>query len=157
MWQQAGSVLLFAPMPVEPNIWPLLAEVLGAGKTVGLPRFDVVTQNYSAARVQDLRKDIVTGHFGIREPAAGCAEIPLSHLDLLLVPGVAFDWHGHRLGHGKGYYDRLLAGVRGVKCGIAFDGQMANEIPTGPSDVRMDFILTPTRGEEIAERATDDD
>jgi 5-formyltetrahydrofolate cyclo-ligase len=69
---------------------------------------------------------------------------------LILVPGVAFDWHGRRLGRGKGFYDRLLAGVRGVKCGIAFAGQMVNEVPAGPSDVRMNFMMTPARGAEIA-------
>jgi 5-formyltetrahydrofolate cyclo-ligase len=153
VWQNAKLVLLFAPMPVEPDIWPLLAEVLGAGKTAALPRYHPADKNYVACRVQNVRSDIVTGQFGIREPAARCPEIPLSRFDLILVPGVAFDGHGHRLGHGKGYYDRLLAGAGGVKCGIAFDEQMVNEIPTGPSDAGMNFILTPTRGAEIAGRA----
>ena len=94
---------------------------------------------------------MVTGQFGIREPAARCPEIPLSRLDLILVPGVAFDWHGRRLGRGKGFYDRLLAGTRGVKCGIAFDEQMVNEVPAGSLDARMNFMMTPTRGVEIAD------
>jgi 5-formyltetrahydrofolate cyclo-ligase len=76
--------------------------------------------------------------------------IPLDRPDLILVPGVAFDWHGHRLGRGRGFYDRLLADVRGVKCGITSDEQMVNDVPAGPSDVRMNFILTPTRAAEIA-------
>ena len=101
--------------------------------------------------MQNLRRDIATGAFGIREPAARCPEISLNRLDLILVPGVAFDLHGRRLGRGKGYYDRLLAGVRGVKCGIAFDEQMVNDVPAGPSDVRMDFMVTPTRSVEIAD------
>lgn len=150
-WQQAGSVLLFAPMPAEPDIWPLLAGALRAGKTAALPRFDVATGNYGAARVQDLPGDVVPGQFGIREPAARCPKIVLNCFDWVLVPGVAFDRQGRRLGHGRGYYDRLLAEVRGVKCGIAFDEQLANEVPTGPADVRLDFMVTPTRGVEIGD------
>jgi 5-formyltetrahydrofolate cyclo-ligase len=58
---------------------------------------------------------------------------------------VAFDLHGHRLGRGKGYYDRLLTAVRGTACGVAFDQQLVPEIPIGPHDVRMNCLLTPTR------------
>jgi 5-formyltetrahydrofolate cyclo-ligase len=150
IWKNAGAVLFFAPLPDELDLWPLLEEALAAGKIATLPRFNPAGKNYVACRVQNVRSDIVTGQFGIREPAARCAGIPLKRLDLILVPGVAFDWHGHRLGRGKGFYDRLLAGTRGVKCGITCDGQMVNEVPAGPSDVRMNFILTPTRGAEIA-------
>jgi 5-formyltetrahydrofolate cyclo-ligase len=149
-WKNAASVLLFAPMPAEPDIWPLLAEALGAGKIAALPRYHPAGKHYAACRVQNVRNEIAPGAFGIREPAARCAEIPLDCLDLILVPGVAFDWHGRRLGRGKGFYDRLLAGARGVKCGITFDEQVVNEVPAGPSDVRMNFILTPARGAEIA-------
>ena len=151
VWQNARSVLLFAPMPAEPDIWPLLEEALAAGKIAALPRYHPAGKHYVAGQVQNLRREIATGAFGIREPAARCPEIPLSRLDLILVPGVAFDLHGRRLGRGKGYYDRLLAGVRGVKCGIAFDEQIVTEVPAGPSDVRMNFMMTPTRSVEIAD------
>jgi len=150
VWKNAGSVLFFAPRPDELDLWPLLEEALAAGKIAALPCYHPADKNYVACQVQNVRSDIVTGQFGIREPAARCPEIPLSRLDLILVPGVAFDWHGHRLGRGKGFYDRLLANVRGVKCGITFDEQMVNDVPVGPSDVRMNFIMTPTRGAEIA-------
>jgi 5-formyltetrahydrofolate cyclo-ligase len=150
VWKNAGSVLFFAPRPDELDLWPLLEDALAGGKITALPRYHPANKNYVACRVQNVRSDIVTGQFGIREPAAPCTEIPLSRLDLILVPGVAFDWHGGRLGRGKGFYDRLLAGMRGVKCGIAFDGQMVNDVPVGPSDIRMNFIMTPTRGAEIA-------
>ena len=148
-WRDAGAVLLFAPMPEEPDIWPLLAEALAAAKTVALPRFAAAFRNYRAARVQDLPGDVVTGHFGIREPAARCLEIPLGEFDLVLVPGVAFDRQGRRLGRGKGYYDRLLAEVRGIKCGIAFAEQVVETVPAGPADVRLDFLVTPTAGVEV--------
>jgi 5-formyltetrahydrofolate cyclo-ligase len=150
-WKNAKSVLFFAPMPEEPDIWPLVAEALAAGKMTALPRFHAATRNYTAGCLQNLRSDIVPGHFGIREPAARCPEISLNHFDLVLVPGIAFDWRGRRLGRGKGYYDRLLAEMRGVKCGIAFAEQLVDEVPTGPSDVHLDLIVTPERDRKTAD------
>jgi 5-formyltetrahydrofolate cyclo-ligase len=150
IWKNAGAVLFFSPLPDELDLWPLLEDALAGGKIAALPRFNPAAKSYIACRVQNLRSEIVTGEFGIREPAARCAGIPLDRLDLILVPGVAFDLQGRRLGRGRGFYDHLLADVRGVKCGITFDEQMVNDVPAGPSDVRMNFILTPTRSAEIA-------
>jgi 5-formyltetrahydrofolate cyclo-ligase len=150
-WKRAAAVLLFAPLPDEVNVWPLTEEALAEGKIVALPRFDPVGANYAACRIQNLQSEIVAGQFDIREPVSGCAEIPLSELDLVLVSGVAFDLRGRRLGRGGGFYDRLLEGFPGVKCGIAFDEQVVDEVPTALSDVRVDFILTPTCCVRVAE------
>ncbi len=143
--QSAHAILFFAPLPDEPDIWPLLEKLLPTKKNCALPAFDSTTQTYSARRVQNLTTDIAAGKFGIREPSAGCVAIPLEQFDLILVPAVAFDPHGHRLGRGRGFYDRLLAEVHGIKCGVAFNGQMVEEMPAGTHDVRMDFIVTPAR------------
>jgi 5-formyltetrahydrofolate cyclo-ligase len=151
IWKNAGSVLFFAPLPDEPDVWPLLEDALAGAKIAALPRFDSTGNCYVACQVKNLRSELVPGQFGIREPGAGCVEIPLNRLDLALVPGVAFDLLGQRLGRGRGFYDRLLADVDGIKCGIALDEQVVKEIPTGPSDIRLNFILTPTRWVEIAD------
>ena len=143
--QSAASILFFAPMPGELDVWPLLEEALAEGKIAALPRFDKVNRHYAPRRVQNLRTEVVTGYFGIREPAADCPEMPLAEVDLVLVPGVAFDLRGHRLGRGKGHYDRWLAGYPGTKIGVAFDEQVVETVPAGKQDVRMDFILTPMR------------
>ena len=87
----------------------LVADSLAAGKTVALPRFDSATNRYAACRIENLFGDIKAGRFGIREPADHCVALELKRLDLVLVPGVAFDLHGRRLGRGKGFYDQLLA------------------------------------------------
>jgi 5-formyltetrahydrofolate cyclo-ligase len=149
IWKSAGSILLFAPMPSEPDVWPLLEEALLARKTVALPRFSPATRTYLAARIQNPEYDLRRGQLGIREPTEACAEFPLSRLDLVLVPGVAFDLQGRRLGWGKGYYDRLLADVRGVKCGVGFDDQIVDAVPVGPRDIHLDFILAPTLWVEV--------
>jgi 5-formyltetrahydrofolate cyclo-ligase len=144
IWQSARSVLCFAPLQDEPDIMPLIEEALSARKTLALPRFDAGTGRYSAACVS-ARSELVAGAFGALEPRAGCPALALNPLDLVLVPGVAFDFAGRRLGRGKGFYDRLLAEVRGHKCGVAFDGQLVAQLPEEPHDVRVDSILTPTR------------
>ncbi len=144
-WTSSNSVLFFAPQPEELDIWPLVESGIAAGKTVALPRYVKSSRSYTAAVVRDLHSDLRRGHFGVREPNPICEEIPLNRLDLVLVPGVAFDLHGRRLGRGKGYYDRLLADVCGLKCGVAFDEQIVDEVPVGPQDVPLNCILTPTR------------
>lgn len=148
-WKNAKAILFFAPLPTEVDLWPLLEDSFAAEKIIALPRFDPASQSYVACRLKDLQNEIVSGQFSIREPRENCGVIPPREIDLILVPGIAFDLRGHRLGRGKGFYDRLLAEIRGVKCGIAFDEQIAGEIPVEPHDVRMDFILTPTRCVEI--------
>jgi 5-formyltetrahydrofolate cyclo-ligase len=149
-WKNAALVLFFAPLPDEADVWPLLEETVTSGKIAALPRFDPADRSYAARRVQDLRGEIVTGKFGVREPGPSCVEIPLTQIDLVLVPGFAFDLRGNRLGRGRGFYDRLLVETRGVKCGIAFDEQIAGDVPTETHDRQMNFILTPTRCVRIA-------
>jgi len=144
IWSRANSLLCFAPLPGEPDITPIIDDALRANKVVALPRFDPGTGTYEAARIE-ARSQLIPGQFGTLEPAAGCPAIPLNQLDLVLVPGVAFDLAGRRLGRGKGFYDRLLAEVRGHKCGVAFDEQIVAQVPEEPHDVRVDSILTPSR------------
>ncbi|MBN2505137.1 MAG: 5-formyltetrahydrofolate cyclo-ligase [Verrucomicrobia bacterium] len=144
-WVRAAAVLLYAPMAVEPDVWPLVGEALAAGKQVALPRYVPSRRAYEARRIRNPEADVRVGRFGIREPARHCAVLALKRLDFVLVPGVAFDTCGRRLGRGKGYYDRLLARVRGMTCGIAFDGQVLAEVPFEPHDVPLNCILTPTR------------
>ena len=126
---------------------------LAAGKIVTLPRPAPATDSYEAARVTDLARDLAPGRFGIPEPRAGCPVFPLNDLDFYLVPGIGFALDGGRLGRGRGYFDRILAAVRGFKCGVAFDCQVVPELPAEPHDVRLDCILTPTRWHLTASRA----
>jgi len=61
------------------------------------------------------------------------------------VPGMAFDWSGNRLGRGRGFYDRLLEKVSGIKCGVGYDFQLLEKIPVEAHDAKVNFILTPSR------------
>lgn len=144
-WKQARIVLLFAPFREEPDIWPVISSALNAGKEVCLPKLNPAGFTYHASPVRDLDQDLEAGKFGILEPRHTSAAMALDRLDLVLVPGMAFDLHGRRLGRGKGFYDRLLADIPGIKCGVAFDEQIIEEIPTEPHDIKLDCIVTPTR------------
>jgi 5,10-methenyltetrahydrofolate synthetase len=111
---------------------------------VALPQFEAGTTSYHACQVLAPERDLLPGRFGILEPGSHCRTVPLNQLDLVLVPGVAFDKQGRRLGRGYGYYDRLLASIGGIKCAIAFDEQLAIQIPVESHDILLDCIVTPS-------------
>ena len=144
-WSAARTVMLFAPMPEEPDVWPLADRVLKEGRMLALPRFDVARGEYQAAVVRNLAREVIRGSFGIREPVPECPVWPVNELDFVLVPGLSFDARGRRLGRGKGYYDRLLGSVDGTACGVAMDWQVLPDIPVEPHDRGVDCILTPSR------------
>ena len=141
----ARTILFFAPLPDELDVWPVLELSLALGITCALPFFDAEKKTYGAREIKNLATDIILGKFDVREPAASCTEIPLEKFDLVLVPGIAFDLFGNRLGRGLGFYDRLLQAVSGVKCGICYDLQLVGNIPMEPHDVKVDFVLTPAK------------
>jgi 5-formyltetrahydrofolate cyclo-ligase len=148
-WREARAILFFAPLTGEPDIWPLIQQGLSESKVVALPRFSQGEGTYCAAQVQFSDLELTRGRFGVREPGPGCLEIPLNQLDFVLVPGVAFDLTGRRLGRGRGFYDRLLTAVRGLTCGVAFDEQIVPAVPVEPHDIHLNCILTPTRWIEL--------
>jgi 5-formyltetrahydrofolate cyclo-ligase len=125
-----------------------MTPALAAGKLVALPRFIPETSSYAACQISGSTR-LINGRFGIREPVDGCPQIPLNKLDFILVPGLAFDLQGCRLGRGKGFYDRMLAAVLGKTCGVAFDEQIVRDVPVEPLDLSVDCILTPTRWIEL--------
>lgn len=143
--QSAHTILFFAPLADELDIWPVLEFSMALGNDCALPFFETEKNIYGARVIRKLATDIVTGKFGVREPAPHCAKIPLNSIDLVLVPGLAFDLQGNRLGRGQGFYDRLLSQVSGVKCGVGYDFQLREEVPTEPHDAKVDFIFTPSR------------
>jgi 5-formyltetrahydrofolate cyclo-ligase len=142
-WKQASCVLLYAPMRDEPDVRVLMEDAWARGKQVCLPRFNTVTGTYEAAAC--LASQLVPGRYGILEPRPDVSPMPWIQLDLTLVPGVGFTPDGGRIGRGRGFMDRLLVSVQGLKCGVAFDEQLVDALPIEPHDVLLDCILTPTR------------
>jgi len=144
-WRGAKSIAFFSPRTDEMDVWPWLAAAVKLEKAVSLPGWDAASGEYVFKVLGDLKSDLVPGRYGIPEPAEHCPPAALNSLDLILVPGVAFDMQGHRLGRGKGHYDRTLTKLHGIRCGVAYEAQLVDEIPTEPHDERLNCILTPTR------------
>lgn len=142
----ARTILFYAPLVGEVDVWPALEEALASGLTVALPRFDAATGRYEARVLRRSAADVVAGPFGIREPPAHCSKLEPASADWILVPGLAFDVHGGRLGRGRGYYDRLLLEVHGRRCGVAFEQQILPALRCAPHDLRMNALVTPARG-----------
>ena len=82
-----------------------------------------------------------TGPFGQLEPSDAELHSHI-HVELILVPGLAYDLHGNRIGYGKGFYDRFLSTTQGLKVGITMQGQVMDDLPTEKHDVRVDAIVT---------------
>ena len=143
VWRRAHAVLGYVPLSDEIDVFPLLDRARQEGRRIALPQFNPQAGAYVACQIYDRHKDLTPGKFGILEPGRHCPPVGMQELDLILVPGLAFDKDGHRLGRGRGFYDRLLASVSAVKCGLAFDQQVRVQIPVEPHDVLLDCIVTP--------------
>jgi 5-formyltetrahydrofolate cyclo-ligase len=141
-YARAQSILLYMPLQAEVDVRLVMERAIADRKDVALPRFLPETNSYGAFFVRD--EPLAPGPYNVLEPSMR-SPAPLNQLDLILVPGLAFDARGRRLGRGKGFYDRLLSTASGVKCGICFEEQLLPEIPVEPHDVLLDFLATPTR------------
>lgn len=140
----ARAVLAYVALPEEADPSPLIAELLRRRARIALPR--VTGPATLALHWMPVGAAVVPGPFGIPEPRATSEAARIEDLDLVLVPGVAFDEDCHRLGFGGGYYDALLsslpAGVPTV--GLAFDEQFCGPVPTESHDVPVDAVVTPS-------------
>ena len=135
-FQQAEAVMAYAAIPPEVSLQPVLEAILRQRKTLVLPRCET-NGIMTARRIVDLGQ-LVHGTYGIPEPPETAPEFPVEEISLVLVPGLAFDRTGGRLGRGKGYYDRFLPKTTGKTIGIC--GQLVTEVPMEPHDSRMDAI-----------------
>ncbi|MFH5805075.1 5-formyltetrahydrofolate cyclo-ligase [Alienimonas sp. DA493] len=149
-YQQARIVLFYVDARSEVRTKAALPAALADGKTVLVPWCNDEGR-LELFRLTDM-SELELGMYDILEPAPRLRRRPdrvalAKDLDFALIPGVAFDDRGGRVGHGKGYYDKLLAGVR-PDCPLvapAFDCQLFDEVPTDEHDVFMDFVVTEQR------------
>ncbi|MFU8891184.1 MAG: 5-formyltetrahydrofolate cyclo-ligase [Anaerosomatales bacterium] len=140
----ARTVLAYSATREEIDPAPVLAALRRRGVVVVLPRVSGPGQ-LTLHRVDDAA-DLVEGPFGLLEPAEGAPAVAPADVDVAIVPGVAFDGACRRVGHGGGYYDRLLGAMtHAVTVGLAFDEQVFSEVPSEPHDMCVDVLVTPTR------------
>lgn len=130
-------------MPREIDTTALAQRAWEDGKRVLAPRVDWDAGRLGAVQIESFKEpDIRTGERGIAEPAG--PEVKIDEIDLVVVPGLAFDVRGNRLGRGGGFYDRFLAqpGFRAVRCGLAFEIQIVECVPVNAFDVSMHMLVT---------------
>ena len=141
-FNDAGCVMLFASLPDEFDTEPLIDAALMMNKTVTLPRVDWRRKQLDIVRI-DRVSELEDGYMGILESRDGVA-LPVRSVDFMLVPGLAFDHIGHRLGRGGGYYDRLLAspGMHAARCAAAFACQLLDYVPFDAHDQAVDLLVT---------------
>ena len=139
----AGAIVSgYSPMKSELNPVPLMRTLADIGAQLALP----VVQGRGKPlimRAWSFGAPLVSGVWGIREPAADAPEV---FPDIMLVPLAAFDRNGHRIGYGAGYYDMTIARIRAMKpitaIGLAFAAQEADKVPTELHDAPLDLVLT---------------
>ncbi len=146
LFAEAPAIVAYIAIQREIPLDEVLAGALRARKALYLPRY-TADGVYALAEIHDLQSDLQLGHFRIPEPAPHCPEATaLPPEALWLIPGIAFDKQGHRLGRGGGFYDRLLQRYPGgTPIGVCRDSQILEGIPTEPWDLPVHAILTPTR------------
>jgi len=142
-YRRARCVAAYAAFGSEVSTAAITARVLTDGKQLAMAR--VEGDALVLHRVLDPARDLVPGTWDIPEPAPDLPVVDPRAVDLFLLPGLAFDPGGGRLGYGRGFFDRVLAEVPGVKVALAFDGQLVEAVPVEPRDVAMDGVVTPTR------------
>jgi 5-formyltetrahydrofolate cyclo-ligase len=131
-------------MPLRFEIAPTLFMAESTGKTLALPRVDETT-NRLVLHQYVPGDELFESAFMVREPRPEAPLVAPQDVDVILVPGLAFDGVGRRLGYGQGYYDRLLADLRAVRIGLAFDFQLLAEVPSFDHDLPVHAVVTDRR------------
>lgn len=135
-FQLADKILMYHSLPDELETHRFLKKWKDI-KRFYLPRVNGV--NLEILPYEESRLEI--GSFHIEEPT-GNDPVSIDEIELLIIPGVAFDRSGRRLGRGKGFYDRLLQGGSATKIGVGYEFQLVDELPSEPHDIPMDIIIT---------------
>lgn len=141
--EQAANVFCFIGTEQEIDTRPLIEAFWQAGKAVYVPRCLDLKGNLSFYRIYSWN-DVEEGVFGLLEPKWDCEEWHRTDSILCILPGLCFTKQGHRLGYGKGFYDRFLAKVRAIKVGICYNCCIVEKIPQDQYDQIADWVFTET-------------
>lgn len=136
----ARTLLAYMAKTPELSVVSVVLSAWRAGKRVLLPR---VVDDHLELHAVAAWNELAPGAFGIQEPAASATTVRPAEVDLAIVPGVAFDRKGGRLGQGGGFYDRLIPQLGGEVIGVAFDEQVVDAVPRDAHDVPVERVIHP--------------
>lgn len=146
--REAGVVLLYVKaFPEEIDTDAFLTRSLQEGQRVACPRVDRASRRLRLFEVRDPATELEPGTLGIPEPGPNCPEIAPREIDWALVPGLAFDGRGFRLGRGAGHYDRLLPTLRPdvLRWSLCYDCQWVEDLPDEAHDIPLDGVASPRK------------
>lgn len=147
-YQQAGQIMAYVDFRKEVKTGEFIIRAIQAGKKVSIPKSLIEGREIMPALLLDYPADLAPGAYGILEPHPDCLR-PVNplELDIVIIPGVAFDKSGNRLGYGGGYYDRFLMRTRKdcIRLALAFEFQIQADLPADRHDVPVHIIVTEER------------
>ncbi len=138
--REAKTVMMYVSAYKEPETLPIIEVLLSEGKQVVLP-ISVTSTNTIIPTYIDNTDELKPGAYGILEPTI-VRPVDVSDIDVVVVPGIAFDMHRNRLGFGKGYYDRFLSECDAYRIALCYDFQIVSDLPMTDNDIPMDMVLT---------------
>ena len=147
-FKKSKAVLCFLSLSHEVQTDVMILESFRLGKEVFVPLVNDKQGDLQVARIPSLDIEFVVGNYGVREPAPEIRKIAsLSCVDFVITPGLAFDAYGNRIGHGGGYYDRLLKKLSrdAIQVGVGYDFQVLDLVPHSDLDKAVQFVITETK------------
>lgn len=143
-FEKANSILFYASYKSEVDTFVLMNYCISANKAVSLPKVNKESSELEIYKIKDL-SELGAGYQNIPEPLLSKDRIMLKDIDLIIVPGVAFDEQCNRLGYGKGCYDKMLNEKSSPAIALAYEEQIVNSVPAESHDIKMDKIITDKR------------
>jgi 5-formyltetrahydrofolate cyclo-ligase len=145
---EAGIALLYIQKECEVSTEEIIKRCYAINKVVVLPSFHAEKHRMKLMKVDNPESDLKPGARGVLEPDADiCKIVPIDLIDIAIIPGIAFDEKGGRIGTGEGYYDRLIPKLSATtrKVALAFENQIVSQIPMASHDKHVDIIITEKR------------
>lgn len=144
-YKRARIVMAYVSLSYEVSTRKVIRQALDLGKRVLVPWVSEAERKLIPVEIRSPEKDLIEGHYGIEEPKLDLVRpFEIGSIDLILVPGLAFDKNNHRLGRGMGYFDRFLVSLdsRTQTAGLAFDLQIVERVPRLEHDVALSFLVS---------------
>ena len=145
---ESNIAMLYLNKGVEVISRDIVKRSFGYNRIIILPAYDTEKRELKLLKVEDIDKDLVLGQVDIMEPdQTRCKSVPVESIDIAVIPGIAFDEKGGRIGTGEGYYDRFIPRLSATtrKVALAYEDQVVSQIPMESHDKHVDIIITEKR------------